>query len=260
MNRNFQISEDDLVRIFSYKRKNTDLFESFFIFLGRVLLLCTAIIIVYGAINFPAFKDKVVFWYKTDIQGVSEIIEQAPAIGEPVAPAPKEIEYLPEIAENHLQIPSLDITAPISWRIPNVPDKVSLGLQNGVIQLDGTALPGEKGNVYITGHSSNFVWSKGHYNSIFAVINKLVAGDLIYLKYNNKVFAYKVADQKVVAATDLSVLEQNSDATLSLVTCWPIGTSLKRLVIIADQISPNPADNTSPGASDNHFEKLPSGR
>jgi hypothetical protein len=66
-------------------------------------------------------------------------------------------------------------------------------------------------------------------------------------------------DSKVVAPTDLSVLNQGSDNNLTLITCTPVGTSAKRLIIVARQISPpvikpavvNQAAQLPPTAKDN---------
>jgi sortase A len=191
------------------------------------------------------------YWYNNDFN--NETSTKTPAKPEPViadlismTKEPKETVkkvIQPDMPENSIRIPSIEIDAPISWRVNNVPKEVSSGLSKGVIQINGTALPGQKGNVYITGHSSNYVWVRQKYNSIFSNISKLVVGDLIYVKFGSDIYAYKVFDQRVVASNDLSILNPTNDSRLTLATCWPLGTSLKRMVILANQIYPNPDKN-----------------
>jgi hypothetical protein len=47
-----------------------------------------------------------------------------------------------------------------------------------------------------------------------------------------------------VAPTEVSVLAQTSEPTVTLITCSPPGTAWKRLVVSAKQISPSPAATT----------------
>ncbi|MFA6963654.1 MAG: class E sortase [Patescibacteria group bacterium] len=259
MKKEINLSEEDLVRLFAgAKRKKADLIVSLALFAGKALFVFALILAGYTVINFPAIKDKVAFWYLNDIKTAEVIVDQ-PGVGiiktEDIAPT----DVMPDMANNTIRIPALSIEAPISWRVENTPALVAKGLANGVIQLDGTSLPGEKGNIYVTGHSSNYVWAKGNYNSIFAIIDKLLPGDLIYIKYNDTVFTYKTLDQKVVTANDLSVLSQTEDSRLTLVTCWPVGTSYKRMVVTASQSSPSPENNIAP-ANKPSFSTLPGAR
>lgn len=265
------ISEDDLIRIFSHPKRKEKRSEVIFNILNRVLTFLIIICAVYVLINIRAFTGKFLFWYKTDYKA-EPYIDQS--IGQNLESASKEKEnnqqvvvkepekpkiVLPEMTENEIKIPSLNIIAPISWRVNNVPSEVSKALENGVIQISGTSLPGEQGNVYITGHSSNYVWAKGNYGNIFATINNLSAGEQVYIKFNNTTYVYKVTDQKTVFPTDLSIMNTTEDSRLTLVTCWPVGTSLKRLVVLATQVYPDPSTNKKPAATPD-FTKLPGAR
>lgn len=265
-----QISEDDLLKIFTQKQQKTNLFEVFFNIASKAIVFLTILFIVFIGINFYAIKDNFDYWYKNDFeeQTVAPDVNSALEPGTTVLKninntTNKKVETnkinLPQIADNSISIPVLNLTSPITWRVNNTTKEVSSNLEKGVIQVNGTALPGEKGNVYITGHSSNYLWTTGDYKSIFSVINRLVAGDLVYVNYGGTVYVYKVYDQKVVAKDDLSIMAKTNDSRLSLVTCWPLGTSLKRMVVLANQIYPDPKNNKSSEASSN-FNKLPAGR
>lgn len=259
------ITEDDLVKIFANdKNKNTAL-DVFFLSLNRLLVLVGVIALVYFVINFSAFVGKISYWYKTQIKAETYpaqtqiVVEPGAIVSTGAVAAPSKERNLPAMQENYVKIPVLNIDAPITWRVNNVPAEVSLGLESGLIHINGTALPGEKGNIYVTGHSSNYIWAKGEYNSIFATLDQLIVGDLIYVKFSGETYVYKVTGQRVVVPTDLSVFGQSDQSKLTLVTCWPIGTSLKRLVVETKQIDPDPVNNKKSTESLN-MTNLPAGR
>jgi LPXTG-site transpeptidase (sortase) family protein len=80
-------------------------------------------------------------------------------------------------------------------------------LENGVIRYPGSAKPGNDGNTFIFGHSSNFPWIKGDYNDVFALLDHVENGDEIIIYYNQKKFKYKINRKDVVTPGDVSVLE-----------------------------------------------------
>ncbi len=109
----------------------------------------------------------------------------------------------------------------------------SMDLKKSLIQYPQTALPGQAGNAVIFGHSvlPQFFNPKS-YLTIFANLFKLKTGDEIYVDYDNVKYKYLVEEIFEVVPTDLSVLEQRFDGRyMSLITCTPPGTYLRRLVI-----------------------------
>jgi sortase A len=139
--------------------------------------------------------------------------------------------------DNRLIIPKLNINVPITWNVPESNDLAAL--ENGVAQYQGTALPGQTGNVFIYGHSSYYWWDKGSYKEIFAVLSQLKPGDKIYVTYQGKPYTYTVIDQREVKPSQVEVLEQPNDHILSLMTCTPIGTTLNRLIVTARELKTN---------------------
>ena len=111
-------------------------------------------------------------------------------------------------------------------------------LRGGVVRYPGTALPGEMGNVFVFGHSSNYPWVKSEYNDVFALLDTLENGDEITIYYNQKKFTYRVTDRAVVKPGDVKTLESrdHTKKELSLMTCWPIGTTLERIIIFAELV------------------------
>lgn len=106
-------------------------------------------------------------------------------------------------------------------------------LQYGVINYPGTARPGQPGNIVLTGHSSYFPWDPGRFKDVFALLHDIVLDDKIILFHKEKKYVYKVNNIYEVKPSDLKVLQQTPDNRLTLITCTPIGTNLRRLIVEA---------------------------
>ncbi len=103
--------------------------------------------------------------------------------------------------------------------------------------LPGTALPGEQGNVFITGHSSAPLVSKD-IKAIFANLPDLKVDDTVYLTVGTNRYDYQIVSLKIVDPKDTSVINPPDDKGryLTLMTCVPPGSYSKRLVILAKLI------------------------
>lgn len=103
----------------------------------------------------------------------------------------------------------------------------------------GTSLPGEKGNMFLYGHSvMPFLFSEKNYKTIFSNLHKLEEGDEVIVRFNNKRYLYKVYEKVVLKPNEVEPLnlvskEFKEDPTLSMMTCTPPGTTLKRLIVNA---------------------------
>jgi LPXTG-site transpeptidase (sortase) family protein len=209
----------------------------------------------FAFVNSGTFTSRVGYWWKTDIRGdeVDAATVLLPALTPPSPPSPHPPSAPPPTvlppspppaapsgtASNRLSIPKIGVDAPIVWNAD--PANILSDLQKGVAHYVGTALPNmREGNVFITGHSSNFVWDRSPYNHIFANLDKLVAGDLIGLTYEGTRYVYRVKGSVVVRPQEVEVLAQTTDPTLSLMTCTPVGTNLRRLIVRADLIRATP--------------------
>lgn len=109
----------------------------------------------------------------------------------------------------------------------------SLDLKRSLIQYPQTALPGQFGNSVVFGHSvlPQFFNPKS-YLTIFSTLYKLKQGDEIFIDFDQIRYKYLVEEMYEVQPTDLSVLEQRFDGRyLTLITCSPPGTYLRRLII-----------------------------
>jgi len=108
-------------------------------------------------------------------------------------------------------------------------------LSSSLIHYGGTAYPGDFGNAVIFGHSilPQF-FNPANYMTIFALLPTLKYGDEIIINFDGVRYCYHIEEMVEVKPDDLSILEQRfDDSYISLVTCVPPGTYLRRLVVRA---------------------------
>ena len=141
-----------------------------------------------------------------------------------------------------VSIKKINMVVPMVWSQSEDDNAMLSDLKNGIIHYPKTASPGQAGNMVVSGHSSNYVWAKGNYNYIFKDLNSLAAGDTVDVKtiqQNGRaiVYHYKINGfKKIVAPDDPVVFENTPEPTLTLSTCWPLGTNFRRLIVKADLI------------------------
>lgn len=173
-------------------------------------------------LNAPYFYKRLVFYFLPQAESQTEIIE-----------APSQ-NCLPQ---NRLQIASLGIDTPVVYVSGTTERVFQEGLKSGVVHLAGTANPGEPGNAYIFGHSSDFIWKEGDYKTVFALLPDMTIGERIYVSNaQGKTFAYEAKKTLVVGPKDLSVIDQHEQKVrmLTLQTSYPLGTALRRFIVQAD--------------------------
>ena len=135
-----------------------------------------------------------------------------------------------------IKIDKINVWAPIIF-VNTVDEKeFQQALRKGVVHYPGTAMPGENGNCYVFGHSSDVPFVNHPYKAIFVDLPNLKIGDKITIYHNQKHHSYKVLNSKVVEADDLSVLSQETsgEKLLTLQTSYPIGTAKQRFIVIAE--------------------------
>ncbi|OGE90624.1 MAG: hypothetical protein A3E29_00625 [Candidatus Doudnabacteria bacterium RIFCSPHIGHO2_12_FULL_48_16] len=139
-----------------------------------------------------------------------------------------------------LSVPRLNLQVPLVWS--KDPSEFESDLSRGVIHYPGTALPGERGTIYVSGHSSDYFWKKDPYSQVFTKINYLTAGDDIFVEVyglDSKTYTYRyqVVGSGIYKPDDQLQFIDNSVNKLNLSTCWPIGTSQDRLVVSATEVA-----------------------
>ncbi len=148
-------------------------------------------------------------------------------------------------------IPKINVEIPVVYGVGTI-DELSIdnALEEGVVHYADTAVPGQNGNVVIVGHSSNNIFNKGKYKFAFVLLSRMDTGDTFYLQKDGKRYTYQVYEKKIIKPTDTSILTPAAKpAVATLITCDPPGTSLNRLVVVGEQISPDPSGNSALAAS-----------
>jgi sortase A len=146
--------------------------------------------------------------------------------------------------EPRLIIPKLNVDVPVAFSIST--SDVDAAMNEGVAQFSipgANALPGQIGNLVITGHSAGDIYSSNPYKFIFSGLERLEDGDLIYVNYNSVRYTYQMVGRETVEPSNVAALVYETDKPmLTLITCTPLGTSRYRLLISAEQISPSYTD------------------
>ncbi len=106
-------------------------------------------------------------------------------------------------------------------------------LNRAVGRIEGTARPGEDGNIGIAGHRDGF----------FRGLRHLEIGDPLLLTTLEGVAHYEVVELSVVSPVDVEVLGATDEPTLTLVTCYPfyyVGDAPERFVVRAQRTRVEP--------------------
>ena len=119
-----------------------------------------------------------------------------------------------------LRIPGLGIEVPV---FAGTDDLV---LNRGVGQIEGTALPGEVGNIGIAGHRDGF----------FRPLKDIAVGDELVLETTSESITFVVEELHIVDPSDVWVLAPTDSPAITLVTCYPfyfIGSAPQRFIVRA---------------------------
>lgn len=139
---------------------------------------------------------------------------------------------IPKIGKN---IPLVEVQNKTVKDVKELENVFMNELINGIVRYPGSARPGEIGNSFIFGHSSNYPWIRSDYNDVFALLDNLSYGDTIIVYYGQKKYTYTVKEKKIIKPGDVSVLKSDTTKSeISLMTCWPVGTTLNRMIVIAE--------------------------
>jgi sortase A len=103
-------------------------------------------------------------------------------------------------------------------------------LRRAAGHIPGTALPGQPGNVGISGHRDTF----------FQPLENIRPNDIITLSTLLGEYRYKVVSTTVVSPYDVAVLKTSRKEILTLVTCYPfyfVGPAPDRFIVRAVRVA-----------------------
>ncbi|MDB5168137.1 MAG: sortase family protein [Candidatus Saccharibacteria bacterium] len=151
--------------------------------------------------------------------------------------------------EPKLIIPKINVDVPVEYEVTPDYDAQMKAMEGGVAWFGipgANSKPGQIGNTVLSGHSSNDIIDPGAYKFIFAQLERLAKGDTVYANYNGIRYTYVVTKIEIVKPTEVNKLIYPTDKpVLTLITCTPLGTSLERLLVTAEQVSPSPSAATA---------------
>lgn len=133
---------------------------------------------------------------------------------------PPENTVEPEVVIGAIYIPKIAVLQTI-YRGVTKPT-----LDKGVGWWPGTAMPGNVGNVVLGGHRV----SK---KKPFRNLDQLQPGDEIYLSTEQGDYVYLVDHTVIVSPSDVWIIDQTNEATLTLFACHPPGSTRERIVVVA---------------------------
>jgi LPXTG-site transpeptidase (sortase) family protein len=208
-------------------------------YLFKIIKLFLFFIIIFSAVfiffNWPALKDRFFysenenFIFEEEKKNSADFNEEnkSSAFGNALDKKAEEI-----LKDDRLIIKKINVSVPIisiSFRQDKI---LQEGLKKGAVIFPQTALPGEKGNCVIVGHSSNFSWRKGDYDTIFVLLDKIEIGDEVEIFWKEEKIKYVIFENpQIVKADQTEILASAKEPILTLMTCWPIGTNYKRLIV-----------------------------
>ena len=128
-----------------------------------------------------------------------------------------------EIPLAFLKIDRLNLEAPIYYGTKKIT------LDRGLGVVEGTAEPGETGNIGLSGHRDSF----------FRVLKDIEVGDTIEMQTLAGIQNFEVSNISIVDALDVSVLDPVDTTVLTLITCHPfyyVGYAPDRYIVRATPV------------------------
>lgn len=187
---------------------------------------------LFIGLNFESFWTNLKYELKELFPGEIKVIGEAAISGFPFKGEPGEI-----YQKDTILIPKIGVRAPILIPKSGKEKDILLVLKEGVALHPSSALPGKIGITIISGHSSPHIFYRGKYNTVFGLLGRLKEGDEIIIYFAQEKFVYKMIKKYTFLPDKEDLLKRKEDKNiLVLVTCWPVGTDLKRIAIEAELI------------------------
>ena len=162
-------------------------------------------------------------------------IEKNP--GRKLFPEQNTLQDIPVTGQNRIIIPSIGVDVPIEMS-PSLEDEDVIETLNfGAALYPNGVLPGRLGNTFIAAHSTGVAWH-GKYRFAFLRVNELEPGNLLYLDYNGTRYTYEMTDKDIIVPTpDYRIESGRPVPTMSLMACWPLWSTQKRMIINSELVS-----------------------
>ncbi|MFB9377190.1 class E sortase [Kineococcus gynurae] len=155
-----------------------------------------------------------------------------PAPADPAAPVAPDVDQTPPQGDAFaiLYVPRFGR----DYAVPIVEGTATDDLKEGIGHYDGTAMPGEVGNLALAGHRVT-------YGKPFNLIADLQDGDAVVVATADRWFTYRVRSEEIVSPRQVSVIapvpdrpgETPTEAWLTMTACHPMHSARQRYVVHA---------------------------
>lgn len=131
-------------------------------------------------------------------------------------------------------VPKISLDEKVIFNVdPNDEEQYRAALKQGIAHASSTSYPDSNGLGYYFAHSSNPSFHL-QYNAVFYLLDKLESGDEVYIWKERKRYRYLVSEKMIKESNDIAFLYQQYDGEMIVLqTCWPPGTTQKRLLVFA---------------------------
>jgi LPXTG-site transpeptidase (sortase) family protein len=196
--------------------------------------------VIYYEIQFRTIQARGIQYEVTDDGKLNEVGQEVQTTGSPTFGdilTGETVQYLEASDTKYsILIPKIGANAKIYANVDPGDDEIFKPiLQKGIAHAKGTVFPGMPGNTYLFAHSTDNWWNVGRYNAVFYLLKELQVGDEVVVFFEHKRHDYVVESTVIKEADDTEFLRkaQEGPERLILQTCWPPGTTWKRLYVIA---------------------------
>jgi sortase A len=193
---------------------------------GKALIITGITLILIGLLTLVSIYTYIFYTNQKERNSQEELFRQWD--DHPVSSESGEVSIGDGIARIIIPLINIDAIVVELWGLDDVEN-----LKKGPGHIPDTAYPGQPGNMVISGHRTT-------YGAPFRHIEELTTGSEIILVTAENRYTYEVYAQRIVAPTDLTVLEQDGDPKLTLTACHPWYSAAQRIVVIAKLVSAEP--------------------
>ncbi len=158
--------------------------------------------------------------------GINQLVTSVPVLPLlPPTPDPRQAGAAALAAHaTGIVIPAIGVDAPVVHGVG------AESLKRGVGHYDGSANPGEVGNVVLAGHNDV-------YGEVFRDLVELKPGDDMTLFSQSGQYRYVIRGWRIVDPSEVSVLEPSASPTVTLISCYPYRVDTQRIIVVADLVA-----------------------
>lgn len=135
---------------------------------------------------------------------------------------------------DRLQIPSIGLDSKVVPIGTKTDDRGHILWETAAFAVGhhrGTGLPGEAGNVVLSGHISS-----PREGNVFNKLPQVAEGDGLIISTPDRQYLYVVKETKVVTPDQVDVLDSTDQSVATLITCVPDGIYSHRLIVRAESV------------------------